>query len=134
MARAYSTDLRERVMGDLTLGMSVEAVSEKYSVCIRTIYDWRKLFTETGHLQPRSGKTGPKLKLEAYREEILAAIEENSSLTLTEIHERFQLPGCLQTLWHALRRWGIVLKKSHESHRTTSGRCSGETSLVGHSG
>lgn len=120
MARAYSTDLRERVMKDVSQGMSLDQVSEKYSVCERTIYAWQKLLIETGHLQPRSGKTGPKLKLETYREKILAAIEENSSLTLTEIHERFQLPGCLQTLWHSLNRWGIVLKKSHPCRRTTA--------------
>ena len=120
MARGYSLDLRTRVIDDLESGMSADDVAVKYSVAVRTIYAWQQLKRETGSLQPRKGQTGPKLKLKPYREKILAAIQNNPNLTLEELQSQFQLPGCIQTLWNALNRWGIVLKKSHPSHRTES--------------
>ncbi len=120
MPGSYSLDLRIRVMADVDKGMSIEAVAQTYSVSSRAIFQWRDLRDETGNLEPRHGKTGPKPKLDSYRDEILAAVQENSSITLEELKSKLELPGCVQTLWNALRRWGIVLKKSHASSRTAA--------------
>jgi transposase len=115
-----SLDLRMRVMDDVDLGMSAETAAARYSVSARAVYNWKRLKRETGSLAPRRGKTGPKRKLDPYRETILAAIQENPDLTLEALQSQLQLPGCLQTLWNALHRWGIVLKKSYAGSRTTA--------------
>ena len=60
------------------------------------------------------GKTGPKSKLAEHRERILAAVREDSAITLNDLREKLQLPVCVTTLWQALRTWGLVLKKSPE--------------------
>jgi len=120
MANGYSLDLRTRVMDDLDRGLSAEEAGQKYSVTARTIYSWKLLKRETGGIGPRQGKTGPKRKLDLYREAILASIKENSDLTLEEMRSQLDLPGCVQTLSNALHRWGIVLKKSHPSYRTAA--------------
>ena len=120
MAKGYSLDLRTRVMDDLERGLSAEEAAEKYSVTARTIYSWKLLKRETGGIAPRQGKTGPKRKLDAHREAILAWIRENSDLTLEELKSQLELPGCLQTLSNALHRWGIVLKTSDASYRTAA--------------
>jgi len=120
MATGYSLDLRTRVMDDLERGLSAEEAAEKYSVTARTIYSWKLLKRETGGIAPRQGKTGPKRKLDAHREAILARIRENSDLTLEELKSQLELPGCLQTLSNALHRWGIVLKTSDASYRTAA--------------
>lgn len=120
MPSSYSLDLRERVMSDFDKGMSVEAVARKYSISRRVIFQWRDLRDETGELTPRKGKTGPKPKLDSFRNEILSAIESNPSITLEELKANLELPGCVQTLWHSLRRWNIVLKKSRAGHRATA--------------
>ncbi|MEZ6050348.1 MAG: hypothetical protein R3C02_03010 [Planctomycetaceae bacterium] len=47
-------------------------------------------------------------------------MKQNSSITLSEFRELLQLPVCVQTIWNALRDWGIVLKKvlrAAERHR-----------------
>lgn len=116
----YSLDLRTRVMADVESGMSAERAAVKYSVSARTIYKWKGLKRETGSLNPRQGKGGPKRKLESYREPILATLKEKSGLTLAELRSQLQLPGCLQTLWNALHRWGIVLKKSDPRGRAAA--------------
>ena len=114
MAAALASDLRVRVMVDVDAGMSAEKAAEKYSVSARTIYHWKALRHETGALEPRAGKTGPKPKLAEHRERILAAVRDNSAITLNDLRETLQLPVCVTTLWLALRTWGLVLKKSPE--------------------
>lgn len=120
MARPLSVDLRTRVLNDVESGMSAERAAVKYSISARTIYQWKALKRETGSLAPRSGKSGPQPKLEPYREQILAAVQENSGITLKELRAQLQLPGCLSTVWNALRTWGIVLKKSPAGRRTAA--------------
>lgn len=111
MARAYSEDLRLRVMQDVESGMSAEAAGAKYSLSASTIYQWKALQRETGSTAPRQGKRGRKPKLEGYREAITAAIAQNPSLTLEELQQTLQLPVCIPTLWRALDRWRLGLKK-----------------------
>ena len=111
MAAALAKDLRVRVMVDVDAGMSAETAAVKYSVSARTIYHWKSLRHETGALDPRDGKSGPKPRLAEHRERILAAVREDSAITLNDLRETLQLPTCVATLWLALRTWGIVLKK-----------------------
>lgn len=120
MGKSYSMDLRIRVIDDVNQGLSPEAASQKYSVSRRVIFKWKRRLEETGSLEPSKGRTGPKFKLEPYRKQILAAVESNSSITLEQLKCELNLPGCLQTLWNALRRWGIVLKKSDTRRRTAT--------------
>lgn len=116
----YSADLRTRIMDDVESGLSAEKAAVKYSVSARVIYKWKRLQQETGSLAPRRGKTGPRPKLEPHRVAILHAIEQNPGLTLEELRSQLQLPGCVQTLWNALHRWGTVLKKSHPGGRAAT--------------
>jgi transposase len=78
---------------------------------------WKSLLKETGGLTPRQGPVGRPRKLEEHREAILLAIDRKSDLTLEELKSQLNLPGCVKTLWNALQRWGIVLKKSLASRR-----------------
>jgi transposase len=120
MAGSYSLDLRCRVIQDVDGGMSVADAAGKYSVTEPTIYSWIHLREETGSLKPREGEVGPKRKLDPHQEAILKVIDENSSVTLVQLHSQLQLPGNIQMLWNALQRWGISLKKSHPRRRATA--------------
>ena len=133
MAAALTGDLRMRVMVDVDAGLSAEKAGRKYSVSARTIYHWKALRRETGTRKPRAGKTGPKPTLAEHRERILAAVRENSAITLNDLRETLQLPACVTTLWLALRTWGLVLKKSPAGCGTTTAGCRPAASRVGHS-
>lgn len=112
MAKAYSVDLRWRVIAAVDGGESVDEVADRYEVTARTVWNWVALRRATGGIAPRKGAVGPKPKLEDQREQILSAIQASPSLTLDELRERLSLPGCRTTLWAALVRWGQSLKKS----------------------
>lgn len=107
-----SMDLRTRIGAACDAGDPPAEVAEVCSVTTRTVFKLLALRRNTGTLSPRSGKSGPKLKLEEHRAGILQAIRATPGTTLEELRTQLKLPGCLATLWTALQRWGITLKKS----------------------
>ena len=112
MGKPYSMDLRVRVMAAVDAGDSVDEAAEQFEVTARTIWSWLALRKETGGVAPRKGAVGPQPTLDEHREKIVAAIAASPSLTLDEMRERLELPGCRTTLWKSLVRWGQTLKKS----------------------
>lgn len=116
----YSYDLRLRVVSAVESGLSVEEASKRFEVSARTIFDWLKIKRETGDIQQREGCPGRKRKLESLRPEIEQLINEHSAITLEEIKAQLKLTCVVATIWYALSRWGITLKKSHQGQRTAT--------------
>lgn len=110
--KPYSMDLRKRVLADYDLGMTTQAISEKYRISTKCIRDLRQLREETGSLTPRHSKTGPKPKLAEHKEQLVKLIQEQPDATLEELQQRLPVPVGLTTIWRALVALGITLKKS----------------------
>lgn len=104
-------DLRTRIVAACDAGDSPADVAQTFSVTTRTVYKLLAVRRERGSLQPRSGQRGPKPKLQEHRDAILQAIRKTPGTTLEELRTQLKLPGCLATLWVALRRWGSRSKK-----------------------
>jgi transposase len=75
MARAYSADMRERVIARVESSASRHEAAEHYEVSASTAVIWVKCFRETGRCsaRPRGGSTSP---LEQHAEFLLALIED----------------------------------------------------------
>lgn len=112
MAKAYSLDLRERVIAEVDRGTKPAEVAERFQITERTIWNWLSLREQTGQLFPRQGDVGPDCVLEVHRERILQSVQDDPTQTLAQRQSQLALPGCVTTLWNALQRWGITLKKS----------------------
>ncbi len=110
--RAYSMDLRERVLADFDAGMGNEAVARKYHVSSRWVFKLRRQREETGDIAPRRGKTGPKPKLAEHTDRLLELVEEQPDATLEELRERLGVQVCLATIHNTLKSLGVTLKKS----------------------
>ena len=110
--RPYSSDLRERVLADYDLGMSTQAISEKYRISTKCVRDLRRLREETGQLMPRQGHRGPPAKLSEYTEQLTALVQEQPDATLQELKGRLPISASLTTIWRMLRALGFTLKKS----------------------
>jgi transposase len=52
MPKAYSLDLRHRVVEAYRSGQEASAVAARFGVCIPSVYRWDKLLQETGALKP----------------------------------------------------------------------------------
>ena len=85
--KAYSRDLRIRVMDAVDRGMPQAEVSSLFRVSVRSIKRWRHRQRERGHLgeSPRPGQTGQKLP--ALRAGLLPHLEAHPDATLAELCE-----------------------------------------------
>jgi len=90
MARAYSLDLRERVLNDIDAGMSTEDAARKYSVSIAWAYSLKKQRRETGSIAPKEYHRAQERKLAPYETEVRRLVADHPDATLVELHQ--QLP------------------------------------------
>jgi transposase len=114
MPRAYSADMRARVIGRVESGASRREAAEHYEVSASTAVIWVKCFRETGRCaaKPRGGSVSP---LEEHAEFLLALIEEQPDLTLDEVvsaMRRRRVPGSRTAVWRFFQRHKITFKKS----------------------
>jgi len=114
MPRAYSADMRERVIARVESGASRREAAEHYDVSASTAVIWVKCFRETGRCsaKPRGGSVSP---LEEHAEFLLALIEDEPDLTLDEVvlaMRRHKIPGSRTAVWRFFQRHEITFKKS----------------------
>ena len=114
MARAYSADMRTRVIARVESGASRREAAEYYDVSASTAVIWVKCFRETGRCaaNPRGGSISP---LEEHAEYLLALIEEQPDLTLDEVicaMRKCRIGGSRTAVWRFFQRHKITFKKS----------------------
>jgi transposase len=118
--RAYSTDLRERVLADSDEGMGAAAVAAKYRVSDSWVRRLKQRRNATGETAPRpSGRRPTTWSPHAarMREAIVAAPD----LTLRELKDRLELTLSLSTLWRAVKALGLTLKKKSSGPPSATG-------------
>lgn len=109
--RAYSLDLRERVLQDRDAGISKAEVARKYRVSTRWIFKLEKQRETTGDIAPCRSHAGPKRKLAEHTERLLQLVEEQPDATLRELRDRLGVPVSLATIWNTLQALGVTFKK-----------------------
>jgi transposase len=120
--RAYSMDLRERVLRDSDVGLPSVAVAEKYDVSRAWVDRLKQRRRETGEVAPRAQRYGPQLKLGPHLHRLVALIREQPDRTLTELQEALGLSASLATIWRAVKRLGFTVKKNGTRVRTRPAR------------
>ena len=106
MCRAYSVDLRERVLDYLQQHDNKKTASEIFKVGIATVYRWVRQKKETGHVEPHYREYSYK-KLD---DNILKQyVKEHPDCFLIEIAEHFSVTE--QAIFYALKRLKITRKK-----------------------
>jgi transposase len=111
----YSIDLRQRVVDAVNSNMEIDQAVEVFKVARRTIYDWIKLFKETGNLEPKTGYQkghSHKIKdLEAFK----IFVEENRGCSAQQMAEKWtELTGTItfhDTITRGLKKIDFTFKK-----------------------
>jgi transposase len=114
MPRAYSGDMRQRLIAEVESGASRRAAAEEFAVSASTAIIWVKCFRETGRCaaKPRGGSISP---LEEHVDFLLSLIEKEPDLTLDEIvltMRRHRILGSRTAVWRFFKRHKITFKKS----------------------
>jgi transposase len=125
MARAYSLDLRERVVGSVADGRSTRTVAALFDVSVASVVKWAQRARATGSAaaKPMGGKR--PYVLERERDWLLARVAEKPDLTLHALLDELRARGIVvscDTLWRFLRREGISFKKNRLRNRAGSSR------------
>jgi len=113
MPKAYSGDLRERVIEAVASGASRREAAELFEIAASTAVKWLRRLHETGSAaaKPRGGSTSP---LEAHAVVILALVEEQPDATYEEILAALaarQIKSSRGALWRFFARHRITRKK-----------------------
>jgi len=113
MPKAYSGDMRERVIAEVESGASRREAAEEFEVSASTAIIWVKCYRETGRCaaKPRGGSTSP---LEQHADFLLGLIEQQPDLTLDEVvlaMRKRKVPGSRTAVWRFFQRHKITFKK-----------------------
>jgi transposase len=137
MPRAYSGDMRQRVIAEVESGASRREAAEEFEVSAGTAIIWVKCFRETGRClpKPRGGSISP---LEKHADFLLGLIAQQPDLTLDEVvlaMHKHRIPGSRTAVWRFFQRHEITFKKKPTSSRAaTRGRGAGAPALEARTG
>jgi transposase len=109
--RAYSSDLRERVLADCDAGLPTGEVAAKYRVSASWARRLLQRRRETGSAAPRPQRHGPEPSWAEHAERIARAVRERPDDTLEEHRLRLGLGLSTSTLWRAIAALGLTVKK-----------------------
>lgn len=118
--RAYSPDLRERVLSDCAGGMEVRQAAVKYRVSESWIRRLRQRHAETGETAPRSCRNGRQAKWLSYAERLQQLVQERPDATLAQLSAALDQELNPQAIWRALQALKLSFKKSRSRRRAGS--------------
>ena len=115
MARAYSNDLRARVVAAVEAGESTRAVGKRFGIAVSSVVKWHQRYRATGSVAPGQMGGHRKRVLEPHRAFIVERIKHEPHLTLHGLKAELAARGVKvshDTVWHFLRREGLSFKKN----------------------
>jgi transposase len=126
MGRAYSFDLRERVVAAVASGQSCRAVAATFKVSVASVVKWSQRFRATGSAAARPMGGNRPYVLAGEREWLLARLSETPDVTLrallAELAER-GIKVSYYAVWHFFEHERISFKKKPARQRARpSGR------------
>jgi transposase len=121
MARAYSLDLRERVVAAVTAGQSCRSAAKTFMVSVASVVKWSQRQRAIG--SPAALKMGGRRPYLVARERdwVLSRIAEKPDLTLRALLMELADRGLVVSyyaLWHFLQHEGVTFKKKPSRLRT----------------
>lgn len=127
MARAYSLDLRERVVAAIEGGLSTRRAAVRFSIGIATAGSWARLKRSQGDVRPgRQGKPKGSV-LDGHADFILGAIEERPDTTLDEMVARLAAERAVTVVRTAVWKFFDRRDMTHKKRPLTRANRNGPT-------
>ena len=112
MAKAYSMDLRERVLEDWDAGLAAKEVAAKFRVSRSWVNRLVQRRRETGEVGPRPQTVFKKQAFAGQENRLRALVDAQPDRTLAELREALRSSASLSSVWRALDRLQLTLKKN----------------------
>jgi transposase len=121
--RAYSVDLRQRVLAACDGGMGTAEAAETFAVSEAWVRRIKQRRREGGELAPRvRGRTGPAPILASHRDRLAALVRATPGRTPAEYRDRLGIVAAPVTVWRALKALGLTFKKKSSGPPSRAGR------------
>src|SRR5512144_772923 len=120
--KAYSMDLRVRVLADCDAELNTSAVAKKQRVSVSWVRRLKQRRRETGEIAPRPPGYRLPRKLAGQEARVRARLAERPQTTLAELRRDLGLDVALSTLWRTVQAWGWTFKKKSSGQRNRIGR------------
>lgn len=126
MSRAYSTDLRERVLDAVDSGSSVRRAAARFGIGVATAIRWVQRWRDTGHRGAYRQGHPTRSPLDVHEVFLMALVEATPDITLDEMQARLRADKDLSvartTIWRFFSRRGWSFKKSPATPTSRRGR------------
>lgn len=126
MPRAYSTDLRERVLAAVDAGMSARAAARHFSISPASAVKWVQQWRRDGIREAGPQRGHRQSVLDDHVDWLMSMRTEQPDLTLAEIQALLPERGIsasLNSIWRFFKRQGLSFKKDPARRRTGPSRC-----------
>jgi transposase len=114
--RAYSTDLRQRVLDGCDAGLGTRAVAGKFSVSESWVRRLKQRRREGGSIHPRKAGNPSPAVLAPHHDALRELVARRPDATLVELRDRLAdqrgVSVSVATLWRALDALRLTFKKS----------------------
>lgn len=121
IARAYSQDLRIRLVRYVEGGVSARAAAKVFGVSESSAIKWMQHWRRQRSVAPHPVRGHRRRLLESHADWLLEVIQAKTDLTLEEIRAQLKKRGvrvCLWTVWSFYDRHDISFKKKRLRQRT----------------
>lgn len=120
MAAAYSMDLRKRVFKAWEVSGDAADVAATFGVSRAWVHRLAQRQRETGSLEPQQQTQFRARVLAGPEDRLKALVDAKPDATLAELREALPTTAALSTLWSALDRLGLTVKKNRTRRRTAA--------------
>jgi transposase len=118
----YSMDLRTRVLADCDAGLPAKEVATKFRVSRSWVNRLVQRRRETGEVVPRQQTVFKKQAFAGQEDRLRALVDAQPDRTLAELREVLHSSASLSSVWRALDRLQLTVKKNDIRRRTTPPR------------
>ena len=138
MAKVYSHDLRERLIGAVATGQSARSAGRVFGISPSTAVKWAQHWRRTGEV-PQARPRGPyRCRLDGHHDWLFSLLADEPDLTLAEILARLRRErgavSSINGIWRYFERHKMVFKKNRSRRRAVApGRGGGARAMAGQS-
>ena len=121
----YSMDLRTRVLADCDAGIAAKDVAAKFRVSRSWVNRLVQRRRETGEVRPRPQTVFKRQAFAGQENQLRALVAAQPDQTLAELRDALRSSASLSSLWRALDRLELTVKKNRTRRRTAPPRRGG---------
>ena len=122
MAAPYSMDLRERVLRAWNVSGDADEVAATFRVSRAWVHRLAQRRRDTGSITPRKQAKFRSRVLASQEQRLQDLVNAKPDATLAELREGLPTTAALSTLWLALDRLGLTVKKNGTRRRAAPAR------------